>query len=245
MVSQTSTIFFLLLILQGYDTSNVGKIRANPDKVCQLYHFAHFQSKHLETATIRIIDSNIDFVNLRKEEYDDNSRIPIVSIGTPLEDAYRRDLTINSLFYNINTNMIEDFTLRGIDDLKNRIVRTPLAALETFREDPLRILRTIRFATRYCCEIDPAILEATHEPDIESALSRKVSRERVGVEVLKMAQCTYFTRALHLLEEMNVLNCVFNIEADNSVFLKTQKNRSIEEFEKTLFLIELPKVEIE
>ena len=72
--------------------------------------------------------------------------------------------------------MIEDFTLRGIDDLKNRIVRTPLAALETFREDPLRILRTIRFATRYCCEIDPPILEATHEPDIESALSRKVSR---------------------------------------------------------------------
>ena len=141
--------------------------------------------------------------------------------------------------------MIEDFTLRGIDDLKNRIVRTPLAALETFREDPLRILRTIRFATRYCCEIDPPILEATHEPDIESALSRKVSRERVGVEVLKMAQCTYFTRALQLLEDMNVLNCVFNIEADNTVFLKTQKNRSIEEFEKTLFLIELPKVERE
>ena len=194
---------------------------------------------------MRIIDSNIDFVNLRKEEYDDNSRIPIVSIGTPLEDAYRRDLTISSLLYNINTDMIEDFTLRGIDDVKNRIVRTPLAALETFREGPVRMLRTIRCATRYCCEIDPPIREATHEPDIESALSRKVSRERVGVEILKMAQCTYFTRALQLLEDMNVLNCVFNIEADNTVFLKTQKNRSIEEFDKTLFLIELPKVERE
>lgn len=201
-----------------------------------------YQSKHLETATIRIIDSNIDFVNLRKEEYDDDSRIPTVSIGTPLEDAYRRDLTINSLFYNINTNTIEDFTTRGIDDLHHRIVRTPLPPLETFREDPLRILRTVRFATRYNCTIEPSILTAAKEPDIEAALSRKVSRERVGVEILKMTQGSDFMRALELLEDMNILNSVFNIEADNSVFLRTQKNRSVEEFNETLFLIELPKV---
>jgi len=58
----------------------------------------------------------------------------------------RRDLTINSLFYNINTNEIEDLTKLGIDDLKNGIIRTPLEPLKTFVDDPLRVLRTIRFA---------------------------------------------------------------------------------------------------
>lgn len=132
--------------------------------------------------------------------------------------------------------------MRGIDDLSNRIARTPLAPLETFQEDPLRILRTVRFATRYNCSIEPSILVAAREPDIESSLSRKVSRERVGVEVLKMAQGSDFKRALDLLDEMNILNSVFNIEADNSSFLRTQKNRSVEEFNETLFLIEVPKV---
>lgn len=132
--------------------------------------------------------------------------------------------------------------MRGIDDLSNRIVRTPLAPLETFREDPLRILRTIRFATRYDCSIEPTIIDAAREPDIASSLSRKVSRERVGVEVLKMAQGFNFSRALDLMNEMNILNCVFNIEADNTSFLRTQKNRSVEEFNETLFLIEVPKV---
>ena len=84
-------------------------------------------------------------MNLRKEEYDDSSRIPSISIGTPLEDAYRRDLTINSLFYNVNTGTVEDFTMRGVSDLHDRLVRTPLPAIETFREDPLRLLRAVRF----------------------------------------------------------------------------------------------------
>ena len=65
------------------------------------------QSKHLETATCRIKGIDLDFVNLRGEEYTNNSN---VVFGTPLQDAERRDLTINSLFYNINENTIEDFT---------------------------------------------------------------------------------------------------------------------------------------
>ena len=165
-----------------------------------------------------------------------------MTIGTPLEDAYRRDLTINSLFYNINTNTIEDFTMRGIDDLRNQIIRTPLPPFETFMEDPLRILRTIRFATRYGFIIEPSIIQAAKEPDIENALSRKVSKERVGVEVLKMAQGGDFVRSVSLLQEMNIVNSVFNIETDHSLFLRTQKNRSVEDFDKTIFLIEIPKV---
>jgi tRNA nucleotidyltransferase (CCA-adding enzyme) len=68
--------------------------------------------------------------------------------GTATEDAYRRDFTINAMFYNIITEQVEDLTAKGLDDLKNGIIRTPLPALQTFKDDPLRLLRAIRFAGR-------------------------------------------------------------------------------------------------
>jgi tRNA nucleotidyltransferase (CCA-adding enzyme) len=81
---------------------SVGVIKSNPD-----------QSKHLETATLRVMGFELDFVNLRAEEYTD-TRIPMMRIGTALEDAMRRDLTINALFYNLNRRTVEDFTGQGI-----------------------------------------------------------------------------------------------------------------------------------
>jgi len=100
---------FVNAMNEWYKTRNktgikLGIIRSNPDK-----------SKHLETATANIGNFDVDFVNLRTETYADSSRIPIIDIGTPLEDAMRRDLTINSLFYNINDNKIEDYTNKGIN----------------------------------------------------------------------------------------------------------------------------------
>jgi len=84
------------------EVGSIGVIKSNPD-----------QSKHLETATLRVMGFELDFVNLRAEEYTD-SRIPVMRIGTALEDAMRRDLTINALFYNINQCTVEDFTGQGI-----------------------------------------------------------------------------------------------------------------------------------
>ena len=84
-----------------------GVIKANSEK-----------SKHLETATLKVHGTFIDLVNLRCEEYAEDSRVPTIKIGTPLEDSLRRDLTINAMFYNINEKKIEDFTEKGIDDLK-------------------------------------------------------------------------------------------------------------------------------
>jgi tRNA nucleotidyltransferase (CCA-adding enzyme) len=108
------------------------------------------QSKHLETVTLKVKDQMIDIVNLRSEEYAKDSRVPLkAELGTPKEDAERRDLTINSMFYNINTQEIEDFTGKGLDDLKNGTIRTPLEPFQTFIDDPLRVLRTIRFANRF------------------------------------------------------------------------------------------------
>ena len=115
----------------------VGVIRANPEK-----------SKHLATATFRIGSVSVDVTHLRHETYADaESRIPsVVRFGTAREDALRRDFTINSLFYNLHTQSIEDFTGRGLSDLQKRILRTPLQASATFLEDPLRLLRAARFA---------------------------------------------------------------------------------------------------
>ena len=108
----------------------IGVIGANPS-----------QSKHLETATMNVHGIDVDFVNLRAEEvYEANSRIPTSKtrmFGSPLEDALRRDFTINSLFYNIRTGKVEDWTGRGLTDLiENRLIVTPVDPHETFHDDP-------------------------------------------------------------------------------------------------------------
>ena len=151
----------------------IGVIQANPE-----------QSKHLETATVKVFDHWIDFVNLRAEEYTNDSRIPgEMRIGSPMEDAYRRDLTINSLFYNLNTQEIEDFTGKGITHLNEGIISTPLPPLTTLLDDPLRVLRAIRFAARLKFTMDDELRNAAGDASVREALDLKVSRERVGSEI--------------------------------------------------------------
>lgn len=111
------------LAAQGKATRHAAVIQSNPE-----------QSKHLETARMKINDQWIDLVNLRSESYASDSRIPIMEFGTPEQDALRRDFTINSLFYNITTGLVEDFTGRGLEDLRAGIMRTPLPAIETFQD---------------------------------------------------------------------------------------------------------------
>lgn len=150
------------------------KIEANPEK-----------SKHLETVTTKILGLDIDLVNLRKETYTEDSRNPQMEFGTPEEDALRRDATVNAMFYNLNTSEVEDFTGQGFDDMQKRIIRTPLEPYQTFKDDPLRVLRLIRFASRLGYSIDPLAEECMGNEDIKRALHIKISRERVGVELEK------------------------------------------------------------
>ena len=159
-------------------TGSIGEIKKNPDK-----------SKHLETATMRVYGLHLDFVNLRKEAYE-NSRTPTMTFGTAEEDALRRDSTINSLFYNLSFSSVEDFTKRGLDDLERKIVKTPLAPFETFRDDPLRVLRHIRFASRLGFTIASEDEQAMSDASIQEALKLKISRERIGVEIEKMLKGT-------------------------------------------------------
>lgn len=159
----------------GEEVRSVGVIHANPD-----------QSKHLETATIKVKGIAIDCVNLRSESYADDSRIPEIKCGTPYEDAIRRDFTLNSLFYNASTGKVEDFTNKGVDDLRRGLIRTPMDPIQTFVDDPLRVLRAIRFAARYDFALDESLVRAASSNTIREALLLKVSRERVVKELDKM-----------------------------------------------------------
>ena len=163
---------------------SIHKIDANPEK-----------SKHLETVTTRIFGLDVDLVNLRKEAYAEDSRNPTMEMGTPEEDALRRDATINALFYNLHTREVEDFTKHGLDDMKLKMIRTPLPPYQTFKDDPLRVLRLIRFASRLEYDIDPQSKEAMTDEDIKQALKAKISRERVGKEIEKMMKGLYILKS--------------------------------------------------
>lgn len=189
------------LTQHGKDKISVGVVLKNPEK-----------SKHLETATMKLGKFWIDFVNLRAEEYTEDSRIPdLMRIGTAEEDAYRRDLTINSLFYNINTGEVEDFTGRGFEDLRRGIVSTPLPALTTLLDDPLRVLRSVRFAARLRFTMDDALRNAAMTEDVRIALAQKVARERVGSEVDLMLRSQDPVGAMRLLINLNLASTVFPI----------------------------------
>lgn len=175
------------------------KIEANPEK-----------SKHLETVTTRILGLDIDLVNLRKETYSEDSRNPQMEFGTPEEDALRRDATVNAMFYNLNTEVIEDFTGQGHDDMKKKFIRTPLEPYQTFKDDPLRVLRLIRFASRLGYTIDPDAEECMKNADIQDALQAKISRERVGVELEKMLRGPDPYRALVLIDRLNLYQTIFS-----------------------------------
>jgi len=190
------------LSMHGKDTLSVGVVLKNPEK-----------SKHLETATMKVGPFWIDFVNLRAEEYTQDSRIPdLMRIGTASEDAFRRDLTINALFYNINTGEVEDWTGRGFDDLRKGIVATPLPPLTTLLDDPLRVLRSIRFAARLRFTMDEELVDAALDDRVRSALAQKVSRERVGGEVDLMLRSPDPVGAVRLLVNLNLAGTVFPIE---------------------------------
>ncbi|KAF1955888.1 tRNA nucleotidyltransferase [Byssothecium circinans] len=178
--------------------SGLHTIKANPEA-----------SKNLETATIRIMGIDLDLVNLRKETYNEVSRNPEMEFGTAEEDAMRRDATVNAMFYNLNTQRIEDLTGRGFEDMAAKIIRTPLEPYQTFKDDPLRVLRLIRFASRLNYTIEPHTAAAMGNADIQQALKVKIKRERVGVELEKMLRGPDPCMALALINEFGLYDTIF------------------------------------
>ncbi|XP_047057792.1 CCA tRNA nucleotidyltransferase, mitochondrial-like [Lolium rigidum] len=182
----------------GEEQKTVCVSQRNPDK-----------SKHLETAKMKICEVSIDFVNLRSETYAENSRIPIVENCEAKVDALRRDLTINSLFYNITTKSLEDLTGRGHQDLKNGLIATPSPAKATFLDDPLRVLRAIRFAARFSFTLAEDLRKAASDEEVKSGLRTKISRERIGIEVDHMMSGKDPVNAMCYIRDLGLFYVVF------------------------------------
>lgn len=156
---------------------------------CENNPNASLQTQGLETATLTISvlsepkkSFELDFVGFRSEVYSDSSRVPVVSTGTILEDTKRRDFTINALYYNINTGKIEDY-IGGVRDIHRRIIRTPINATKSFNDDPLRILRALRFHARFQFALDDSIKAAMRDPVIQEKF-KIIKGGRIGEEVV-------------------------------------------------------------
>ena len=158
------------------------------------YGTAHFRYKNLD----------VEFVGARKESYAENSRNPFVEEGTITDDQLRRDFTINTLAISLQKHnfgtLIDPFD--GVKDLENGVIRTPLDPNKTYSDDPLRMLRAIRFATQLDFKIQKSSLEA-----ILSNADRLtiISQERISDELNKIILSKTPSRGFKLLESTQLL----------------------------------------
>jgi len=148
----------------------------------------------------------LEFVQTRKEKYIDHTcRNPETAFGSIEDDCMRRDLTINALYSNVSTGEIVDITGKGVEDIKNHVIRTPNAPDVIYDDDPLRILRCIRFASRYGWEIEPE----TYDSMVRNAHRLTIiTKERVKDELDKMLTCTHPVMAMELLRKTGAMHYV-------------------------------------
>lgn len=164
--------------------------------------------KSYGTAMLQYEGLEIEFVGARKESYNRNSRNPIVENGTLKDDQNRRDFTINALALSLNKENFGELldSFNGIDDLQNRIIRTPLNPDITFSDDPLRMMRAIRFATQLGFKIEEKTFEAIEKNKDRIEI---ISRERIADELNKIILSNLPSRGFLLLDKAGLLSMFF------------------------------------
>lgn len=166
------------------------------------------QYKNFGTAHFKYQNYNLEFVGARKESYDRNSRNPVVEEGTFDDDINRRDFTINSIAISLNEEnygtLIDKFN--GLEDIENKIIKTPIDPLITLNDDPLRILRAFRFASQLQFQIHPTIFDATEK--LKERL-KIISQERITDEFLKILKTAKPSIGLNLLFISGVMEIIF------------------------------------
>lgn len=156
------------------------------------------------TAMFKYQGLDLEFVGARKESYSSESRNPAVETGSLEDDQKRRDFTVNALAISLNASdfgtLVDPFG--GLDDLHNKILRTPLAPETTYSDDPLRMMRAIRFAATLRFKIEPESLDAIKK---EADRIKIVSRERIMVEFNKIMLSPKPSEGLKILAETGIL----------------------------------------
>jgi len=207
----------IVVIGSGIDIARKAARKINPGIKVSIF-------KSFGTAMFRNHEYEIEFVGARKESYDRNSRKPVVEDGTLEDDQKRRDFTINALAISLNKETFGDFLdpFGGIEDLKKKIIRTPLEPDKTFSDDPLRMMRAIRFAT----QLNFTIEEATFNSIKENAERIKiVSAERIVTELNKIIMCSHPSKGFLLLEKAGLLKIIFP-ELDNLKGVETKDGKA-------------------
>lgn len=164
--------------------------------------------KNFGTAMLRYQDWELEFVGARKESYERNSRKPIVEDGTLQDDQNRRDFTINTLAISLHGNSFGELldSFGGVEDIQQKMIRTPLEPKVTYSDDPLRMLRAIRFATQLDFYIEKTSLEAI------TAMAERIkiiSAERVLDELNKIIMSPKPSIGFKLLHRTGLLSLIF------------------------------------
>lgn len=185
------------------------------------------------TSKLSYNNTDMEFVAPRKEQYTVGSRKPQVSGGVLMDDAMRRDLTINSLMRNISTNEVLDLTGKGVNDIKQGIIRTPAEPDIIFKEDPLRMLRAIRFTVKYGFKVSEGILESIIK---NSDWINRISQERIQDELNKILVTDKVVEGIELLRTTGLLKHIIP-ELDQMVGLMQNSHHKEDAYQHTLSVL--------